>query len=57
MLPIQYTSTINIGVLDGQYLILLLVLKHYGMASTKIKINTVSIMMVIANPKISFTVQ
>ena len=37
MLPVQYASTINIGVLDGQYLILLLMLQHSGMANTKIK--------------------
>ena len=37
MLPVQYASTINIGVIDGQYLILLLMLKHSGMANTKIK--------------------
>ena len=37
MLPVYYASTVNIGVLDGQYLILLLMLKHSGMANTKIK--------------------
>ena len=37
MLPVQYASTIHIGVLDGHYLILLLVLKHSGMVNTKIK--------------------
>ena len=37
MLPVQYASTINIGRLDGQLLILLLMLKHSGMANTKIK--------------------
>ena len=37
MLTVQYASTINIGVLDGQYLILLLMLQHCGMANTKIK--------------------
>ena len=35
MLPVQYASTINIDVLDGQYLILLLMIKHSGMANTK----------------------
>ena len=37
MLHVQYASTINIGVLDGQLLILLLMLQHSGMANTKIK--------------------
>ena len=37
MLPVQYASTINIGVLDGEYLIVLLMLQHCGMAKTKIK--------------------
>ena len=37
MLPVQYASTINIGVLDGQFLSLLLMLKHSGMANTEIK--------------------
>ena len=37
MLPVQYASTINIGVLDGQLLILLLILKHSGVANTNIK--------------------
>ena len=35
MLTVQYASTINIGVFDGQYLILLLMLQHSGMANTK----------------------
>ena len=39
MLPVQYASTINIGVLDGQFLILLLMLKHSGMANTNIKLD------------------
>ena len=34
MLPVQYACTINTGVLDGQFLILLLMLKHSGMANT-----------------------
>ena len=37
MSPVQYASTINIGVLDGQYLILLLMLQHSGMANTNIR--------------------
>ena len=37
MLPVQYASTINIGVLDSQLWILLLMLQHSGMANTKIK--------------------
>ena len=36
MLPVQYASTINIGVLDWQLLILLLMLQHSGMANTNI---------------------
>ena len=36
MLLVQYASTINIGVLNGQFLILLLMLKHSGMANTNI---------------------
>ena len=40
MLPVQYASTINIGVLDGQFLILLLVLKHSGMTNTNINYTT-----------------
>ena len=36
MLPVQYASTINIGVSDGQLLILLLMLKHSGIANTNI---------------------
>ena len=37
MLPVQCASTINIRVLDGQYLIVLLMLQHCGMANSKIK--------------------
>ena len=36
MLLVQYASTINIGVLDGQLLIVLLILKHCGMADSNI---------------------
>ena len=44
MLPLQYATTINIGVLDSQYLILWLMLKHSGMANTKIKYSVAAVL-------------
>ena len=41
MLPVQYASTVNIGVFDGQFSILLLMLKHSGMANTNIEFHRV----------------
>ena len=38
MSPVQYASTINIGVLDSQLLILLLMLQHSGVDNSKVTV-------------------
>ena len=55
ILPVQYASTINIGVLDGQLLILLLMLKHFGMADSNIMIISDHLKLVQAHTDGSFT--